>query len=100
MNKQEINEFIEKMEEVGDVWTEEQVNDVYGDSSFEEALADRQWMCPHGEDHFRARVSVAVSSQFFGWITGIGFGMRIVGPEDVRQQYKEYLQSVIQNYMD
>ena len=28
MNKQEINEFIEKMEEVGDVWTEEQVNDV------------------------------------------------------------------------
>ena len=58
------------------------------------------WMCPHGEDHFRARVSVAVSSQFFGWITGIGFGMRIVGPEDVRQQYKEYLQSVIQNYMD
>ena len=42
MNKQEINEFIEKMEEVGDVWPEEQVNDVYGDSSFEEALADRQ----------------------------------------------------------
>ena len=58
------------------------------------------WMCPHGEDHFRARVPVAVSSQFFGWITGIGSGMRIVGPEDVRQQYKEYLQSVIQNYMD
>ncbi len=32
------------------------------------------WMCPHGEDHFRARVSVAVSSQFFGWITGIASG--------------------------
>ena len=58
------------------------------------------WMCPHGEDHFRARVPVAVSSQFFGWITGIGSGMRIVGPEDVRQQYKEYLQNAIQNYMD
>lgn len=28
MKKQEINEFIEKMKEVGDVWTEEQVNDV------------------------------------------------------------------------
>ena len=58
------------------------------------------WMCPHGEEHFRARVPVAVSSQFFGWITGIGPRMRIVGPEDVRQQYKEYLQNVIQNYMD
>ena len=32
MNRQEINEFIEKMEEVCDVWTEEQVNDVYGAS--------------------------------------------------------------------
>ena len=52
------------------------------------------------DEHFRARVPVAVSSQFFGWITGIGSGMRIVEPEDVRQQYKEYLQSGIQNYMD
>ena len=50
MNKQEINEFIEKMEEVGDVWTEEQVNDVYGDSSFEEALADRQSSLDHMSD--------------------------------------------------
>ena len=24
--------------------------------------------------------------------------MRIVGPEDVKQQYKEYLQSVLRNY--
>ena len=48
MNKQEINEFIEKMKEVGDVWTEEQVNDVYGASSFEDALADRQSSLDHG----------------------------------------------------
>ena len=27
-----------------------------------------------------------------------GSGMRIVGPEDVKQQYKEYLQSVLRNY--
>ena len=50
MNKQEINEFIEKMEEVGDVWTEEQVNDVYGDSSLEDALADRQSSLDHMSD--------------------------------------------------
>ena len=50
MKKQEINEFIEKMEEVGDVWTEEQVNDVYGDSSFEDALADRQYGLDHMSD--------------------------------------------------
>ena len=44
------------------------------------------------------RVPVSVSTQFFGWLTGIGSGMRIVGPEEVKQQYKEYLQDVIQNY--
>ena len=56
------------------------------------------WMSPRGENHFRTRVVVSVSPQFFGWLTGIGSGMRIVGPEDVKQQYKEYLQGVIQNY--
>ena len=50
MNKQEINEFIKKMKEVGDVWTEEQVNDMYGDSSFEDALADRQSSLDHMSD--------------------------------------------------
>ena len=56
------------------------------------------WICPHGEDHFGTRVFVSVSSQFFGWFTGVESGMRIVGPEDVKQQYKEYLQSVLRNY--
>ena len=48
--------------------------------------------------NLRIRVVVSVSPQFFGWLTGIGSGMRIVRPEDVKQQYKEYLQNVIQNY--
>ena len=55
------------------------------------------WMCPHGEDHFRARVPVAVSSQFFGWITGIGSGMKIVGSEDVQHPYKYEGKGVIYN---
>ena len=42
MNKTEINTFIEEMEAIGDVWTPEQVEDVYGDSTLEEALADRK----------------------------------------------------------
>ena len=35
-----------------------------------------------GEESFKKLVSV--SSQFFGWLTGVGSGMRIVGPEDVK----------------
>ena len=42
MKKIDIAVFIEEMEESGDVWTPEQVEDVYGDSTLEEALADRK----------------------------------------------------------
>lgn len=42
MNKRDIDAFIEEMEEIGDEWTPEQVQDVYGDSTLEEALADRK----------------------------------------------------------
>ena len=37
MTKQEIQEFIERMQEAGDDWTEEQVTREYGDTSLEEA---------------------------------------------------------------
>ena len=42
MKQSEIVEFIESMEEIGDNWEEEQVEDVYGDMSLKEALADRK----------------------------------------------------------
>ena len=42
MKKQDIDAFIEEMEEIGDEWTPEQVEDEYGDSTLEEALADRK----------------------------------------------------------
>lgn len=41
MTKTEIETFIERMEEIGDVWEEEDVERVYGDRSLEEALEDR-----------------------------------------------------------
>lgn len=42
MTKNEINEFVESMKELGDEWTEEQVIDVYGDKSLDEALSERK----------------------------------------------------------
>lgn len=42
MTKQEIQEFIDRMEEIGDVWSEEQVEDVFGNKSLEEALKERR----------------------------------------------------------
>lgn len=42
MKEKEIAEFIEEMETIGDVWTPEQVKGVYGDTSLDDALADRK----------------------------------------------------------
>lgn len=42
MKKQDVAEFIEEMESLGDIWTPEQVEDVYGDSTLDKALADRK----------------------------------------------------------
>ena len=56
------------------------------------------WLIPQGEDYFKIKVLVSVSPQFFGWITGIGPGMKIIGPKDVKKQYKEYLLNILENY--
>lgn len=56
------------------------------------------WLIPQGEDHFKTRVLVSVSPQFFGWVTGIGSGMKITGPENVKAEYKAYMQDVLENY--
>ena len=42
MTRSEIDIFIEEMEEIGDEWTPEEVENVYGDSTLEEALEDRR----------------------------------------------------------
>ena len=42
MKKKDVAVFIEEMEAIGDDWTPEQVEDVYGDFTLEEALTDRK----------------------------------------------------------
>lgn len=56
------------------------------------------WMRPYDEKHFTVTVTVAVSRQFFGWITGIGRKLQILEPDNVREEYKEYLLNVIKVY--
>ena len=49
-------------------------------------------LVPIDAEHFRVHLLVAVSSQFFGWLTGIGKKMKIESPKFVRTEYKKYLQ--------
>lgn len=51
---------------------------------------------PKGPSHFDCIVPVNVSQQFFGWVTAIGPGMQIAGPEQVRQEYRDYIRSIVE----
>lgn len=42
MKKSEINQFIEEMEEIGDVWEPEDVERVYGNDTLKDALDSRK----------------------------------------------------------
>lgn len=57
-------------------------------------------MFPRDNHTFRVTVLVTVSPQFFGWITGIGAGIRIDGPEEVQEEYREYLRKIMNLYED
>lgn len=53
---------------------------------------------PEDNGHFHVRVTVAVSPQFYGWVTGIGAGIEIAAPTHVREAYKAYLQEIMAKY--
>ena len=55
-------------------------------------------MVPVDNEHFYVKPVVAVSQQFFGWVTGIGNNVKIDGPEHVKTQYKNYLKEIMENY--
>ena len=50
------------------------------------------------EEHIMARMDVAVSPQFFGWLAGLGDRVEIIAPADVREEYKTYLAKIISCY--
>ena len=50
------------------------------------------------EDHFRTSVSVAVSSQFFGWILALEGKVRIAGPAHVARQMKKEAEKIAAQY--
>lgn len=52
------------------------------------------------ENHFTVSIHINVSSQFFGWLAGLGPGARIVSPEPVRREYVNFLKRSLENYYD
>lgn len=50
------------------------------------------------ETHILVRVDVAVSRQFFGWITGLGASVKIETPDQVAAEYQKYLKEIAALY--
>lgn len=53
---------------------------------------------PAGKNHFDVRVPVVVSPPFFGWLSGLGPGVRVLSPEGVCIAYCEFLTKLLNQY--
>ena len=56
-------------------------------------------LLPLAGDRFEAKVNVAVSPQFFGWVMGLGGGVTITGPGPVVKQMRETVQRLAGQYL-
>ncbi len=57
-------------------------------------------LIPQDEEHFTARVHVALSGQFFGWVMALGQDAKITGPPQVVSQMKEEAEKLFCTYND
>ena len=55
---------------------------------------------PDGDDHFTVTVEVSVSKQFFGWLCGLGRGVVILSPDEVREEMLEHLNKIVGKYQE
>ena len=55
-------------------------------------------MVPKEDGAFTTHVLVSVSPQFYGWIAGLGGQVRILGPENVRNEFRDYLDRLRDQY--
>lgn len=50
------------------------------------------------DHHFTVSTEIEVSEQFFGWICGFGEGVQIVAPENVKQNFIDYIDKIKSRY--
>ena len=51
---------------------------------------------PLEDGYFAVNVTVVVSPQFFSWVFGLGGGVQILEPQDVRQQFQQQLKQLLE----
>lgn len=51
----------------------------------------------YDEEHFYVTPEVVTSGQFYGWLAGLGTEIRIETPKEVKEEYLQYLQKIIES---
>ena len=57
-------------------------------------------LVPEGEEHFTVTVAVVVSTQFWGWLFGLGDGVEMIAPDWAVQEYRACLDKVAKQYQE
>ena len=55
-------------------------------------------LTPISDSHFQATVKVVVSTQFIGWIVGLGKSIRIVAPDALVERMREEIHRLSEQY--
>lgn len=55
-------------------------------------------MHPDDKDHFTISVTVEVSPQFYGWLCGLGRGVKIIAPDSVAEQMAAFVTGIAEMY--
>ena len=55
-------------------------------------------MIPKDENYFTVNVDVHVSNQFLGWVFSLGYGVKIISPDEVVEQMKQEVERLQQQY--
>ena len=50
------------------------------------------------DEHFKITVPVAVSRQFYGWVVGLGEGVKIVEPDNIKENMRDFLDGIQKMY--
>lgn len=69
------------------------------DNTLADAVIDRFGMDipmrPVDKETFQIKVPVVVSTQFYGWLAGLGRGVRLVSPQEEAENYRKYLKRLL-----
>lgn len=55
-------------------------------------------MVPDEEKHFTIHTDIEVSPQFYGWLCGLGRGVRVVSPPEVVEEMGNYVKKIAEMY--